>query len=208
MNVTPAPCSTSAKLSQNLVAAIRVTKCISRRRIKRRVIALKWTDKDTERLFRSGIYDRRGMDSEYADLAKFLNAGWITIETEEYVRPRVPEADHPHVFWYRNIMRSGGKSESPEHRALKWAAWEWLRNQGEPLPTAEYSVLIERMGTKLHADVAGRQLRYIAECGDTQPSKVVDYLMNGWEAVVLFPFNQQTLCIFRLSPEGSRHFMM
>lgn len=172
------------------------------------VIALEWTDKDTERLFRSGIYDRRGMDSEYADLAKFLNAGWITIETEEYVQPPVPEADHPHVFWYRNIMRSGGKSESPEHRALKWAAWEWLRNQGEPLPTAEYSVLIERIGTKLHADVAGRQLRYIAECGDTQPSKVVDYLMNGWEAVVLFPFNQQTLYIFRLSPEGSRHFMV
>lgn len=88
-------------------------------------------------------------------------------------------------------------SESQAHKLLKWAAWRWLRQEGDPSPQFEYSTLFGR------ADVASVQIHAAAECGDTPPAKVAEALLHGWQRFSLWPFDQEFFLLFRLSDEGA-----
>ncbi len=155
-----------------------------------------WTREDVKDIFfSSGIRSPRGFyPEEYDELASHLNAGWLTMEVCGYVMPSEPGDDSPFRQWYPRLMGEGGQSEA--HKALKWAALNWVVSQGETMPDEEYATNFGRV------DVVGRQRRLIAECGDTPPSKVVEALMDGWAMFTLWPFEKQTFFIFRLSDEG------
>ncbi len=157
-----------------------------------------WTRKDIKELFFSSIiWNPRGFyPEEYDELAQHLNAGWVVVETQGYVVPPPPAEDSPWYRWYLRLMREGSQSDA--HKELKWAALNWVVAQGDTMPDEEYRADFGR------PDVVGRQLRLVAECGDTPPSKVVAALMGGWNAFTLWPFDKQTAFIFRLSDEGRK----
>ncbi len=160
-----------------------------------------WTRHDIERLFYSsetvtgGGRGPRGLWPEsYEELARFLNDGWIIAEVSPYVATAPTEPLYTET--YDRLMRTIG-NESRAHKQLKWEAWIWLRQEGDPWPQFELSTIFGR------ADVASVSLEIAAECGDTSPDKVADALAHGWKALTLWPFDQAAFFIFRLSKIGA-----
>lgn len=116
----------------------------------------------------------------YGELADFLCKQWITVEVSPYTFVPDPAPGAPDYQAFREAFWGSG---SEAHGRLKWQAWNWLREQGETEPLYEYATAHGR------ADVAAPGIRYVAECGDTAPDKVVQALTaGGWKAFALFPW--------------------
>ncbi len=138
-------------------------------------------------LFATGArWAPRGMPDEYRALARDLNQRRIAVEVVEYTRVDEPPVTTlpslERLAWAYSFSGTGGA----RHSELKWWAWNWLRDQGEPHPQFEQPV-----GYGI-ADVVAPRIGYVVECGDTAPGNVgrslFDYGHNGF---VLFPFCSQ-----------------
>ncbi len=124
--------------------------------------------------------DRDQWPEECAELAAVFDLGWVS--AEEYTYRCVPEP-RPGTPRHRVWSKAHFDGASTEHGDLKWWAWNWLRQQGEPHPQFEYNAWYGR------ADVAAPTIGCAVECGDTPARKVIRSLWEGqWSVFVLFPY--------------------
>ncbi len=88
----------------------------------------KWAAFQLETIFYNSSNGRgpRGSWSEYVELAKYLNNGWITVEKQEY-GVRQPSELEKSLDEYK-LAFVGNATE--EHGMLKWTALHWLIDRG------------------------------------------------------------------------------
>ena len=161
-----------------------------------------WTGEDVEEMFTTGVTGlRRGMWEEYDELAEYLNRGWITFQALTYCPTPPPSSENPaspeHAAYLAAFKKGTG---GEKHSLLKWSAWNWLRNQGEPNPEFEQWTAHGR------ADVVAPRLNWLVECGDTSPCNVFQaFEAKACDVFALFPFasgSEYPLWLLRVTPAG------
>lgn len=148
-------------------------------------------------LFTSGAsWYPRGWPTEYHELAAALNEGWVIATRARYRPGPMPTLESADLERFLQAFNGPG---SARHAQLKWSAWNWLYKREEPAPKYEQWVEGRRV------DLVARRLRYVVECGDTDPRRVFDTLENReWRRFVLFPFGENVAYLFRLTQVGHR----
>jgi len=134
------------------------------------------THADIDYLFSTGYYTHHGDPTETALLTYAINNGWVRVD-----RVSIPEREYPDGHPPGWVEAGGQHSEA--HRLLKWRAWLWLREIGEPDPLYEWWCPHGK------ADVWSPRLGIAVECGNTMPIKVLDGLEGGESQFVLLPYN-------------------
>jgi hypothetical protein len=113
-----------------------------------------------------------------------IELGLICIEPIHY---RIPRAPAKSSSLFNTYALAFSDSTSQLHAELKWAAWNWLKEQGEDRP------MYEQWYPGGKADVYGPMLRVVIECGDTAASKTIATLRNpDYAAWVIFPYPSET----------------
>jgi hypothetical protein len=135
----------------------------------------------------------RGYAADFVELENLSESGELVVQEIQFEIPREPDRASSDWKHYYDAFTA---TTSELHGWLKWAAWNWLRSEGEAEPKYEQAY----PGGK--ADVHGPRLGVVVECGDTAPDKLLvecgdtapDKLVStfsakcGYVAWVLLPF--------------------
>lgn len=162
-----------------------------------------WTVEDLINLFTSSPTGPiREMGEGYEDLAFYLNQGWIVTDESSYSavpRPRLTSPPSTERLAFKAAFKRG--TGGVRHSWLKWWAWNWLRQCGEPAPQYEAWTAHGR------ADLKAPRLNYLVECGDTSPRKLLKaFEAEACEVFALFPFIYEEevhlATLFRVTADG------
>lgn len=157
-----------------------------------------WTIRDLRSLLYTSSWRyvaKRSENEAMAQLVDFINLGFVNTDQLPYSITPAPKVENELSTEQRAYLKAFmGSSDKHEHAHLKWLAWNWLRTRGEQNPQFEQP---PAFGWG-RVDVVAPSIRYLAECGNVQASKILRCLeADLCDVFAVFP-----------RPEGRGHWVI